>query len=76
MNEKTFSERDICSKFISPALQKAGWDLDLQVREEYPLTNGRIIVRGNLHKRMRHFIIAAPSGSIVMRKEIRHERWI
>jgi type I restriction enzyme R subunit len=51
MDRKTLSERDICTKFITPALQKAGWDLELQVREEYPLTNGRIIVRGNLYKR-------------------------
>lgn len=26
MNKKTLSERDICTKFITPALEKAGWD--------------------------------------------------
>jgi type I restriction enzyme R subunit len=51
MNKKALSERDICTKFITPALEKAGWDLHRQIREEFPLTNGRIIVRGQLHAR-------------------------
>ncbi len=45
------SERDICTKFITPAIQKAGWDIQTQVREEVSFTNGRIIVRGKLHSR-------------------------
>jgi type I restriction enzyme R subunit len=48
MNKKDLSERDICSKFISPAVQQAGWDPMLQIREEVSFTNGRIIVRGKL----------------------------
>jgi type I restriction enzyme R subunit len=48
MNKKELSERDICSKFITPAVQKAGWDLLTQVREEVGFTKGRIIVRGKL----------------------------
>lgn len=51
MNKKQLSERDICSKFINPALQKAGWDMQKQVREELSFTDGRIIVQGNLHTR-------------------------
>jgi type I restriction enzyme R subunit len=51
MDKKSLSERDICTKFITPALDAAGWDLHLQVREEFPLTAGRIIVRGKLHTR-------------------------
>jgi type I restriction enzyme R subunit len=42
------SERDICSKFISPALQRAGWDLHTQIFEEKTLTAGRVIVRGKV----------------------------
>ncbi len=42
------SERDICSKFVTPALTAAGWDLHAQIREEVSLTAGRIIVRGRL----------------------------
>src|SRR5690606_25521093 len=45
------SERDICSKFITPALIEAGWDLHAQIREEVSLTAGRIIVRGKLTSR-------------------------
>ena len=48
MNKKDLSERDICSKFITPAVQAAGWDLLTQIREEVGFTRGRIIVRGKL----------------------------
>jgi type I site-specific restriction endonuclease len=44
MNKKDFSERDICTQFIVPALKKAGWDLQRQVREEVSFTDGRIYV--------------------------------
>lgn len=40
------SERDICTKFITPALVGAGWDVQSQIREEVSFTAGRIIVRG------------------------------
>jgi type I site-specific restriction endonuclease len=33
VNKKDFSESDICTKFITPALAAAGWDIDSQVRE-------------------------------------------
>ena len=48
MNKTDLSERDICSKFISPAVKQAGWDDVTQVREEVSFTKGRIIVRGKL----------------------------
>ncbi|MFK0572930.1 EcoAI/FtnUII family type I restriction enzme subunit R [Endozoicomonas sp.] len=51
MNKKHFSERDICTKFITPAIVRAGWDLQTQIREEVTFTAGRIIVRGRLHTR-------------------------
>lgn len=51
MDKKSFSERDICSKYIAPAIQRAGWDMHRQVREEVSFTKGRIIVRGKLHSR-------------------------
>jgi len=51
MNKKVLSERDICTKYITPAIQNAGWDIQSQVREELSFTNGRIIVRGRLHTR-------------------------
>ena len=49
--KQNLSERDICSKFITPALEKAGWDLQKQVREEVSFTAGRIYVKGNLWAR-------------------------
>ena len=51
MDKKNLTERDICTKFINPALEKAGWDLHRQVREEVSFTAGRIIVRGRMHTR-------------------------
>jgi len=51
MNKNKLSERDICTKFITPAIQQAGWDIQTQVREEVSFTKGRIIVRGKLHSR-------------------------
>ena len=48
---KSFSERDICTKYITPAIVNAGWDLLSQIREEVSFTKGRIIVRGKLHSR-------------------------
>ena len=48
MDKKVLSERDICTKFITPALRQAGWDEMSQIREEVSFTKGRIIVRGKL----------------------------
>lgn len=47
MDKKTLSERDICTKFITPAISAGGWSTDLQMREEVNLTDGRVVVRGN-----------------------------
>ncbi len=49
--KKSLSERDICTKYITPSVQAAGWDLHSQIREEVSFTAGRIIVRGKLHSR-------------------------
>jgi len=51
MDKRSLSERDICTKFITPALRRAGWDEMLQIREEFSFTKGRIIVRGKLVSR-------------------------
>src|SRR4029079_12231632 len=53
MDKRSLSERDICTKFITPALRSAGWDEMLQIREEVGFTKGRIIVRGKLVSRGR-----------------------
>jgi len=51
MDKRALSERDICTKFVTPALRQAGWDELLQIREEVGFTKGRIIVRGKLVSR-------------------------
>lgn len=51
MNKESLSERDICTKLITPSLVAAGWDLDTQIREEVCFTDGRIYVRGKMHAR-------------------------
>lgn len=50
-NIKELSETDIRTKYITPAILKAGWDIDTQIREEYPITKGRIIAKGKICKR-------------------------
>jgi type I restriction enzyme R subunit len=53
MNKKEFTEADIRTKFIAPALVPPGgkWDLMTQLREEVYFTKGRVIVRGKTVKR-------------------------
>ena len=53
MDKQLLSERDICTKFITPALQQAGWSLQ-QFREEVKLTDGRVMVRGKLAARIKN----------------------
>jgi type I restriction enzyme R subunit len=47
-NKKRLSEADIISKFIMPAVEKAGWDSMTQIRQEVKLRDGKVIVRGQL----------------------------
>ncbi|MFH1399451.1 MAG: DEAD/DEAH box helicase family protein [Candidatus Woesearchaeota archaeon] len=46
MDKKSLSERDICTKYITPSLVRAGWDKNTQIREEKTFTDGKIIIRG------------------------------
>ena len=50
-HKKTLSERDICTKFITPAVEKAGWNKLTQLLEEVSFTDGKIYVRGKLTAR-------------------------
>ena len=51
IDKKTFSERDICTKFITPAIEKSGWNTKTQLLEEVSFTDGKIYVRGKLTAR-------------------------
>jgi type I restriction enzyme R subunit len=53
MDKLQLSERDICTKFITPAIQRAGWQQH-EFREEVLLTDGRVVVRGKLAARVRN----------------------
>ncbi|TJZ74234.1 EcoAI/FtnUII family type I restriction enzme subunit R [Chitiniphilus eburneus] len=53
MDKTLLSERDICTKFITPAIQQAGWQQH-QFREEVNLTDGRVMVRGKLAARVKN----------------------
>ena len=53
LDKSSLSERDICTKFITPALRDAGWDEVHQLREEVTFTKGRIVVRGKMVSRGR-----------------------
>ena len=45
MNLDHLSEDDISVKYITPALYKAEWDEETQIRRRVSFTKGRIIVR-------------------------------
>ena len=51
IDKKTLSEADIRTKYITPAIEQAGWDKMSQMREEYSITACRIIARGQVCKR-------------------------
>lgn len=41
INKSDLTERDICTKFITPAVVAAGWDMMTQTREEVYFSKGR-----------------------------------
>jgi type I restriction enzyme R subunit len=54
MSKNTFTEADIRTKFITPALVGPNgrkWNVMTQLREEIYFTKGRVIVRGKTVKR-------------------------
>ena len=51
MDKKKLSERDVCTKYITPAIENAGWNKLTQFREEVTFTDGKIYVKGKLTAR-------------------------
>jgi type I restriction enzyme R subunit len=51
LDKKSLSERDICTKFITPAIENSGWNKMTQLLEEVSFTDGKIYVRGKLTAR-------------------------
>ncbi|CAM2076377.1 MAG: DEAD/DEAH box helicase family protein [uncultured Clostridium sp.] len=78
-NKKKLSEEDIKMKYITPAIEQAGWDIKKQVRAEYIFTDGRVIVRGNVttrgkKKRADYILFYKPNMplAIIEAKDNRH----
>ena len=62
IDKKALKEAEVRTRYITPAIVGAGWDPHQdQVREEYTLSPGRILVRGKLHARQ-----AAKSADYVL----------
>ncbi len=59
LTKMALSEADRCEKFISPALQNAGWDTIEQIFREYTLRVGRVVVRGQQAIRDKKSILRA-----------------
>lgn len=50
-DKKMLNETEIRTIYITPAIKNAGWIPQIQFREEYPITNGRITATSNIVKR-------------------------
>jgi type I restriction enzyme R subunit len=80
IDKKSLSERDICTKYITPALQLAGWNIEAQILEEVSFTDGKIYVRGKLtargkKKRADYILYYKPNIpiAIIEAKDNKHE---
>lgn len=49
INKKELKEQEIRTMFISPALKDKGWEVPVNMREEYYFTDGRVLVVGSQH---------------------------
>lgn len=59
MHKNNLSETDICDKFITPALEQAGWSVQHHILREYTLRPGRVVVRGQAAHRDKASILRA-----------------
>ena len=53
MNKKAFTEADVKTKLITPAIKQAGWDIISQMKEEHYFTAGKIQVQGQKTRRLK-----------------------
>lgn len=49
-DKKQLSEEDIKLRYITPAINAAGWD-NKHIRMEYYFTAGRVLIQGKHHAR-------------------------
>ena len=45
-NKRALSEADVCDRYVTPAVTRAGWAAN-QWRRKFGFTDGKIIVRGH-----------------------------
>ena len=66
MSKRDLSEQDICLRYITPAIESAGWDKMKQIRTEYSFTDGQVIVRGNIsvrgHRKRADYLLSFKSN--------------
>ena len=49
INKKELKEQEIRTLFITPALNKSGWEVLKNMREEFYFTDGRVFIAGSQH---------------------------
>lgn len=70
INKKILSEEDIKNRYITPAIEKAGWDKS-HFRMEYAFTDGRVLIQGSSRarkekKRADYLLFASPNYPIAI----------
>ena len=74
MGKRNLSERDICTKFITPAVRGARWGEMSQIREEVSFSKNRILVGGKLSLRSIALTSPFPLSPPVPRLAAPHRR--
>ena len=69
-NKKSLSEEDIKNRYITPALDKAGWE-KTHYRMEYYFTAGRVLIQGKQHarkegKKADYLLFTSPNNPIAI----------
>lgn len=69
-NKKSLSEEDIKNRYITPALDKSGWE-KTHYRMEYYFTAGRVLIQGKQHarkegKKADYLLFASPNNPIAI----------
>lgn len=69
-NKKLLSEEDIKNRYITPAIERSGWEKSFY-RMEYYFTAGRVLIQGSKHgrkegKKADYILYAAPNNPIAI----------
>lgn len=69
-NKKSLSEEDIKNRYITPAIEKSGWEKSFY-RMEYYFTAGRVLIQGKQHarkegKKADYILFSSPNNPIAI----------